>query len=84
MFCPKLVHEQALKRIDHYLKAAADKGLIMKPSEKLLKMNSFPDADFAGMYRQEAMDDPVYVKNRTGYCNYGCQLFYHVAVQIAI
>ncbi len=67
MFCPKLVHEQALKQIGHYLKATADKGLIMKPSEKLLKIDSFPDTDFAGMYRHEAMDDPVCVKSRTGY-----------------
>ncbi|KAL7460137.1 hypothetical protein ACHAXS_000603, partial [Conticribra weissflogii] len=28
MFCPKLVHEQALKQIGRYLKATADKGLI--------------------------------------------------------
>ncbi len=39
----------------------------MKPSEKLLKIDSFPDADFAGMYGHEAMDDPVCVKSRTGY-----------------
>ncbi len=61
------MHEQALKQIGHYLKATADKGLIMKPSEKLLKIDSFPDADFAGMYGHEAMDDPVWVKSRTGY-----------------
>lgn len=67
MFCPKLVNEQALKRIGRYLKATADKGLIMKPSAKLLKIDSFPDADFAGMYGHEAMDDPVCVKSRTGF-----------------
>ena len=31
--------EQALKRIGRYLKATANKGLIMKPSEKLLKID---------------------------------------------
>ena len=65
MICPKLVHKQVLKRIGRYLKATADKGLIMKPSEKLLKIDSFPDADFAGMYGHKAMDDPVCVKSRT-------------------
>ncbi len=51
MFCPKLVHEQALKQIDHYLKATVNKGLIMKPFERLLKIDCFPDANFAGMYK---------------------------------
>ncbi len=59
MFCPKLVHKQALKQIGRYLKATANKGLIIKPSEKLLKIDSFPDANFSGMYGHKAMDDPV-------------------------
>ncbi len=50
ILCPKLVHKLALKQIGCYSKAASDKGLVMKPSEKLLKIDSFPDADFAGMY----------------------------------
>ncbi len=45
MFCPKLVHKQALKHIGRYLKATSDKGLIMKPSEKHLKIYSFPDRE---------------------------------------
>jgi hypothetical protein len=28
---PKLIHEQAVKRICHYLKGAADKGIILRP-----------------------------------------------------
>ncbi len=67
MFCPKLVYKQALKQIGHSLKATANKGLIMKPSEKLLKIDSFPDVNFAWMYGHKAMDDPVCVKSRTGY-----------------
>ena len=39
----------------------------MMPSEKLLKIDSFPDVDFAGMYGHEAVDDPVCLKSRTGY-----------------
>ncbi len=42
MFCPKLVHKHALKRIGCYLKATSGKGLIMKPFEKLLKLECFP------------------------------------------
>ncbi len=38
----------------------------MKSSENFLKIDSFPDADFAGMHGHEAMDDPVCVKSRTG------------------
>ncbi len=67
MFCPKLVHKHALKGIGCYHKATFDKELIMTPSEKLLKIDSFLDANFAGMYGHEAMDDPVCVKSRTGY-----------------
>ncbi len=44
-----------------YLRATSDKGLIMKPSEKLLKIDSFPDANFSGMYGHEVMDNPVCV-----------------------
>ncbi len=50
-----------------YLKATSDKGLIMKPTEKLLKTDSFPYDDFAWKCGHEAMDDPVCVKSRTGY-----------------
>ncbi len=67
MFCPRLVHKHALKQIGYYLKTTPGKGLVMKPSEKLLKIDSFPDADFAGMHRHKVMGDPVCVESRTGY-----------------
>ncbi len=67
MHCPKLVHKHALKQIGCYLKATADKGLIVKPSQKLLKIDSIPDANFAGMYEHKAIDDQFCVKKRTGY-----------------
>ncbi|KAL7454542.1 hypothetical protein ACHAXS_000334, partial [Conticribra weissflogii] len=53
MFCPKLVHKDTLKQIDHCLKATSDEGLIMRHSENLLEIDSFPDANFAGMYGHE-------------------------------
>ncbi len=39
----------------------------MKSSEKLLKIDNFPDADFARIYSHQSKDDPVCVKSRTGY-----------------
>lgn len=66
MFNPKLSHELALKRIGRYLKATRDKGLILNPSS-VMKVDCYPDADFAGLYGYEKDNDPVCVKSRTGY-----------------
>lgn len=66
MFAPRLVHEQALKRIGRYLKATRDKGLILNPSGEL-KVDAYPDADFAGLYGHEKVTDPSCVKSRTGF-----------------
>jgi hypothetical protein len=67
MFSPKHSHEIALKRLGRYLKATRDKGLILNPSSQTLKINCYPDADFAGMYGYEKNDDPACVKSRTGF-----------------
>ena len=67
MFCPRKSHEAALKRIGRYLKATQNHGLIINPSEEVLKIDAYPDADFAGMYGYEKHDDPSCVKSRTGY-----------------
>ncbi len=67
MFCPKLLHEKAAKRLGWYLKATKDKGLILEPASNSLKIDCYPDADFAGMYGHESNTDPACVKNRTGY-----------------
>jgi hypothetical protein len=66
MFQPRLSHEKALKRIGRYLKATRDKGLIMDPSGQL-KVDAYPDADFAGMYGYESITDPACAKSRTGF-----------------
>ena len=52
MFCPKLSHEQAVKRIGRYLKQTRDKGLVLNPTKDLdqLNIDCYPDADFAGLY----------------------------------
>ncbi len=66
MFFQKLEHEHALKQIGCYLKAISEKGLIMKASEKLLKIDNFLDANFSRMYGHKVMGNPVGVKCRTG------------------
>eukprot|EP00956_Cyclotella_meneghiniana_P040385 scaffold194139_cov44-Cyclotella_meneghiniana.AAC.1 len=66
MFNPRLSHENALKRIGRYLKATRDKGLILNPSGDL-KIDAYPDADFAGLYGHEKNNDPACAKSRTGF-----------------
>lgn len=66
MFCPKRSNELALKRIGGYLKATCDRGLILNPSSEL-KIDCYPDADFAGMYGYEILREPSCVKSRTGF-----------------
>ena len=66
-FCPKKSHEEALKRIGRYLKATRDRGLVLNPSGEILKIDAYPDADFAGLHGHEKPTDPASVKSRTGY-----------------
>ena len=74
MFCPKQSHEKALKRIGRYLKATRERGLILNPNPvndgtggDALQIDSYPDADFAGLYGYEKTTDPASVKSRTGF-----------------
>ena len=67
MFCAKKSHEEALKRIGRYLKVTCTCGLIINPSLNVLKIDAYPNADFAGMYGYENHDDPSCVKSQTGY-----------------
>ena len=66
MFSPRLSHEKALKRIGRYLKATRDKGMVLKPTGQL-KVDAYPDADFAGLYGYEKPNDPACAKSRTGF-----------------
>jgi len=63
---PNLSHKIALKRIGRYLKGTLDKGLILTPSETL-KIDCDPDADFAGLWNRDNVQDPHCVRSRTGY-----------------
>jgi hypothetical protein len=63
MFCPKHLHELALKCIGHYLKQVSDRGMVMNPSSNVCKIDAYPDADFAGMYGHEDHTDPACAKS---------------------
>jgi hypothetical protein len=63
--CPRLKHEQAIKRIGRYLKGTSENGMIIDPNEDL-KLEMFADADFAGLWGFEEKDDPSSVKSRSG------------------
>ena len=59
-------HEKALKQIGRYLKATMDKGLVLHPSGQL-KIDAYPDADFAGSYWHEKDTNPACSKRHTGF-----------------
>ncbi len=65
MFCPKYLHELALKCIGRYLKQTSDHGMIMNPSSNVCKIDAYPDADFAGVYSHEDHTDPACAKSCT-------------------
>jgi len=59
LFCPKHSHELALKQIGCYLKQTPDRGMVMNPSSDVCKIDTYPDADFAGLYGHEEHTDPA-------------------------
>jgi hypothetical protein len=63
---PKLSHKNAVKKIGRYLKGTLEQGLILNPSDTL-KIDCYPDADFAGLRSREDVQDPHCVRSRTGY-----------------
>jgi hypothetical protein len=67
MFCPKHLHELALKHIGHYLEQTSDHGMVMNPSSNVCKIDAYPDADFAGMYGHEDYTDPACAKSHIGF-----------------
>jgi len=63
---PKQSHATAIKRIVRYLAGTKDKGMIMKP-DGTLAINSHSDADFAGLYKVDPMEDTSSAKSRMGF-----------------
>ena len=64
--CPKQSHASAVKRIVRYLAGTKDNGSIMKPNGTL-SLNCFSDADFAGLYNVDPMEDASSAKSCMGY-----------------
>ena len=81
-FRPTRRHELALVRIGRYLKGTMDKGLIMSPSDEP-RIDCFPDADFAGLYGYEDVQDPHCARSRTGYVilAFGCPVLWSSRMQ---
>ena len=64
--CPKLIHEQAVKRIVRYLVKTRDKGIEAKIDESK-GIECHVDADFCGNYHKYRSDDPTTLLSRTGF-----------------
>jgi len=82
---PKQSHEDALKRIGRYLKGTLNQGLILNPSETL-KIECYPDADFAGLWNRDEKQVPYCVRSRTGYvvCLSNCPVLWKSKLQTEI
>jgi hypothetical protein len=84
-FNPTRKHEVALIRIGRYLKGTMDKGLIMTPTDDP-RVDCYPDADFAGLYGHEDVQDPHCARSRTGYVitAFGCPVLWRSKLQTEI
>jgi hypothetical protein len=84
-FAPKQSHKNALKRIGCYLKGTLDKGLILTPSDNL-KIDCYPDADFAGLWNRDNKNDPHCICSQTGYliCLLDCPVLWISKLQTKI
>jgi hypothetical protein len=84
---PKQSHEDALKRIRHYLKGMLTKGLILNPS-KTINIDCYLDADFAGLWTwtRDDKQDPHCVCSQTGYviCLANCPVLWKSKMQTEI
>jgi hypothetical protein len=63
---PRQSHAIAVKTIVRYLVGTQNQGTVVTPTGKL-DINLFVDADFAGLFKKEAENDPDSARSRTGY-----------------
>ena len=82
---PKLSHERAIIRIYHYLLSDPKRGIIYKPN-RLLGLQYYVDADFAGGWLQTDADNPKNLMSRTGYVILyaGCPILWSSKLQSEI
>ena len=57
-FYPKRSHKEGLKLIGRYLLGTRNKGLEINPTRDL-KIDAYPNADFAGLYNYEEPNDHI-------------------------
>ena len=83
---PKRSHEDAILRICRYLKGTSTRGLCFAPDKDNMTLDCYADADFAGLYNIENVQDPVSVKSRTGFCLTlgGCPLLWVSKLQTEV
>ncbi len=67
------------------MKGTLDKGLILNPSDNL-KIDCYPDADFAGLWNRDNKQDPHCVCSQTGYviCLSDCPVLWISKLQTEI
>ena len=53
-----------MKRICRYLQGTKYSGLVFNPSKKLV-VDCYADADFAGLWGHEDLQDPIFARSRT-------------------
>ena len=86
-FCntPKLLHEQAVKRITRYLFHTSTNSIIYTP-DRDKSVHCYFDADFAGLWNYGDAQDPVSVVSRTGYTIHyaGCPLVWLSKLQTEV
>ena len=82
---PKLIHEQAVKRICRYLKGTSDKGMILCPDDSR-GVDCYVDASFATEYDKSRALDPACVLSQTGYAVFykGCPVIWVSKMQTEI
>jgi hypothetical protein len=63
---PRTAHGNAIKRIGRYFQGCIDDGLVINTTGDLT-LDLHVDADFAGNYNKEDVDDPKTLRSRTGF-----------------
>jgi hypothetical protein len=82
---PKLIHEQAVKRICRYLKGTQDKGIILNPDESR-GIECYVDASLARDYEKDRAEDATTLLSRTRYTIllFGCPIIWVSKLQTEI
>ena len=67
MFCTKLNHGLAIKRINQYIKLTRDRDLILISSVDKCRIDRYSDTDLSGLYSHKKKTDPPCAKISTSF-----------------